>query len=305
MSRTRVAHHRCQVVDQRRRRGTGALGDAANRAGVRPGDDQMVDVAGCDRHLRQRVGERCSRQGPVDRLAEALLPHPGGEVAGVAPTVEYFGGGGGPPEVLGDEVAAGGAQQGNSTVATVALVGASRKTGADVGEHGEGGLGCLHGRAQGTDAGADRANHVGGEHVLVESEGRMDHRGVGLVEVGRPSGGEVQSPRRDLVGCGRQGSPRRLDTHARRVLVEGGDRSSSLAGWCAQGGRELGSLEAEVGQVGAVGDDAAHWSFPRMMPLVGTPTPEVTSTCSTSGTWLIAVPRTWRTPSAIPLMPWM
>jgi hypothetical protein len=39
--------------------------------------------------------------------------------------------------------------------------------------------------------------------------------------------------------------------------------------------------------------------------LVGTPLPAVTSTFSTSGSWFAAVPRIWRTPSAIPFMPWM
>ena len=33
--------------------------------------------------------------------------------------------------------------------------------------------------------------------------------------------------------------------------------------------------------------------------------PEVTSMCSGSFTWLIAVPRIWRTPSAKELRPWI
>ena len=44
---------------------------------------------------------------------------------------------------------------------------------------------------------------------------------------------------------------------------------------------------------------------PRISPEVGTPVPAVTSTCSTSGTWLTEVPRSCRTPSAMPFMPWM
>ena len=44
---------------------------------------------------------------------------------------------------------------------------------------------------------------------------------------------------------------------------------------------------------------------PRMRPDVGTPVPAVTSTCSTLSTWLTDVPRSWRTPSAMPFMPWM
>ena len=44
---------------------------------------------------------------------------------------------------------------------------------------------------------------------------------------------------------------------------------------------------------------------PRMRPDVGTPVPAVTRTCSTSGTGFTDVPRSCRTPSAIPFMPWM
>jgi hypothetical protein len=46
-------------------------------------------------------------------------------------------------------------------------------------------------------------------------------------------------------------------------------------------------------------------SYPRIRPEVGTPVPAVTSTCSTSGTGLTDVPRSCRTPSAMPFMPWM
>ena len=45
--------------------------------------------------------------------------------------------------------------------------------------------------------------------------------------------------------------------------------------------------------------------YPRINPDVGTPVPAVTSTCSTSSTWLTDVPRSCRTPSAMPFMPWM
>ena len=43
----------------------------------------------------------------------------------------------------------------------------------------------------------------------------------------------------------------------------------------------------------------------RIRPLVGTPVPAVTRTGPSPGTWLTAVPRTWRTASAMPFMPWM
>ncbi len=55
--------------------------------------------------------------------------------------------------------------------------------------------------------------------------------------------------------------------------------------------------------VGAAGH--ASKAHPRMSPDVGTPVPAVTSTCSTSGTGFTEVPRSWRTPSAMPFMPWM
>ena len=43
----------------------------------------------------------------------------------------------------------------------------------------------------------------------------------------------------------------------------------------------------------------------RIKPLVGTPVPAVTRTGPSPGTWLTEVPRTWRTASAMPFMPWM
>ena len=48
---------------------------------------------------------------------------------------------------------------------------------------------------------------------------------------------------------------------------------------------------------------SAQRSTPRTRPLVGTPVPAVTTTCSRPGTWLTEVPRTSRTPSAMPFMP--
>src|SRR6185312_6882101 len=64
-----------------------------------------------------------------------------------------------------------------------------------------------------------------------------------------------------------------------------------------------GGLDDELARVGRRrldGHDGA-----RISALVGTPVPEVTSTCSTSSTWLWDVPRTCRTPSVMPFMPWM
>ena len=66
---------------------------------------------------------------------------------------------------------------------------------------------------------------------------------------------------------------------------------------------------ASVGDWGPGGSGAgtvvAQRSTPRMSPLVGTPVPAVTTMCSSPEIWLTAVVRTWRTPSAMPLMPWM
>ena len=44
--------------------------------------------------------------------------------------------------------------------------------------------------------------------------------------------------------------------------------------------------------------DGGQMDQPRISPDMGTPVPAVTSTCSTSSTWLTDVPRRWRTPSA-------
>ena len=49
----------------------------------------------------------------------------------------------------------------------------------------------------------------------------------------------------------------------------------------------------------------ARRTHPKMRPEVGTPVTAVTSTCSTSGTWLTEVRGYWRTPSVMPFMPWM
>src|SRR5690606_27374037 len=49
----------------------------------------------------------------------------------------------------------------------------------------------------------------------------------------------------------------------------------------------------------------ARQSCPRIMALVGTPTPAVTRTWSFFAGWLTEVPRISRTPSFTPFMPWM
>ncbi len=60
---------------------------------------------------------------------------------------------------------------------------------------------------------------------------------------------------------------------------------------------------ARRGRGACESEKPAQRSTPRTSPLVGTPVPAVTTTCSTSGTWLTEVPRTSRAPSAIPFMP--
>src|SRR5690606_35522769 len=49
----------------------------------------------------------------------------------------------------------------------------------------------------------------------------------------------------------------------------------------------------------------AHPDAPRIRPLVGTPVPAVTSTLCTSPGWFTDVPRSSRTASAMPFIPWM
>ena len=55
------------------------------------------------------------------------------------------------------------------------------------------------------------------------------------------------------------------------------------------------------GRDGAAG---SRQSLARIRALVGTPAPEVTRHKLASRTWLVLVPRTWRTPSRIRLKPW-
>ena len=57
--------------------------------------------------------------------------------------------------------------------------------------------------------------------------------------------------------------------------------------------------------IGFAGGDPNLYAYVNGNPLVGTPVPAVTSTFSTPGTWFTDVPRTCRTPSAMPFMPWM
>jgi hypothetical protein len=74
--------------------------------------------------------------------------------------------------------------------------------------------------------------------------------------------------------------------------------SAGLAG--GQGGPRAPLVTAGFGCL-----SGRHRCYDRIRALVGTPVPAVTRTGPSPGTWLTDVPRTWRTASAIPFMPWM
>ena len=95
------------------------------------------------------------------------------------------------------------------------------------------------------------------------------------------------------------------------VLVDGAARHVSRAGDVDDRrlahALESGSISRAASMMAtrvSVGRRLGHGRA-RMSALVGTPVPEVTSTCSTSSTWLHDVPRIWRTPSVMPFIPWM
>jgi hypothetical protein len=130
------------------------------------------------------------------------------------------------------------------------------------------------------DAAADHLLDVGGVDA-----GALDQR---LLRPGQELRGmqarEPPAPELAPRDRGPQGS----DDHrfAHRCLLSG---APFRAGRAAAGGRS----------------GFPSQSLPSSMPLVGTPTPAVTSTQSFRAGWLTDVPRTSRTPSFTPLMPWM
>src|SRR5580704_19532663 len=109
---------------------------------------------------------------------------------------------------------------------------------------------------------------------------------------------------------GKSGQLAQLVLRSARAESSGGvgqagaeDHGHVVGSGAAEGGELRRRLIGKIEGVERGPGDVGQLSTPRMSPLVGTPVPAVTSTWLTSGTWLTDVPRTWRTPSAMPFIP--
>ncbi len=178
-----------------------------------------------------------------------------------APPVEELLGGRGTRQNLGDHRRVRGArpdEQRRRAVTAVTLVRATGKAGADVRQHDQRRLRRRVRGQQRPHAGAHRTDHVDREHGFVQSQGGVDGRGIGLVQVSRRRRGEVE-----LLGTGRvwaggdrgppQRGPRRFHAQGRRVLVIGGHRACAGTPTGTKRGSHGLALEPVVRQVGAVG----------------------------------------------------
>src|SRR4051812_9727214 len=157
--------------------------------------------------------------------------------------------------------------------------------------------------------GTDREDHPVAQHARVVDEhvdvavlrdGAADERGreVPVTDVAGHADG-LASGRRDLLrdGVCRVADVVDDDLRARGRQRHGLDAAETDAG---TGDDSDATLELRAGELR---HQRLHLSTPNISADVGTPVPPVTSTCSTSATWLTDVPRTWRTPSAMPFMP--
>ena len=225
MGRARVADDGGEVVRHGPLRRPHRRGEPLGRTRVRPRDDPVVDGRRGDARVLERLG---GGRGVGDGLGEH------GQLTRVV-----------------------GAEQRGGAVAAVALVAAAGEPRPDVGVHDQRETAALERRAQGARARAHGAEHVAGERPRVEAERRVDRRRVRLVEVGRERRGEEErvGPR---LGCRAQRGTRRLDAERGRVLVVGRDRARSGAAGRAERGRDRLPVEAEVGDVDAVADEAPH-----------------------------------------------
>ena len=87
---------------------------------------------------RARAPSNAARaRGTEGLLAEAVLPLARSGLPGDPPPLEEFVGGGGVAE-QGGHPPVGGEHEGHRAVTTLALVGAARQAGAQIGQHGEG-----------------------------------------------------------------------------------------------------------------------------------------------------------------------
>src|SRR5207249_1255761 len=160
-------------------------------------------------------------------------------------------------EVLGDDPLAAQQERGGA-VASLRLVATAGQAGADVGEDDQRGRAVVESGLGRADPGLHRPDHVVGAHAGVEPERGVDGGGVGLVEVRGFGGGEQQRLGLHTRGRRGQAGPRRLHAHAGGVLVVGRHRTGAPTRGRAQGGGDGLTIEAPIGDVRAVGDDAGH-----------------------------------------------
>ena len=259
VGRARVADAGGEIVAQRFLLHAGRRGQALDRPSVRAGDDQPRDGGRGDPGALERLGQRRLTERYVGVLAEALLPHARGGFAGQPPAVEKLRGRRGAAQRLGQHARVGrvvGEEERRRAVAAIALVAAARQPGADVAEHGQRGAPRVARRAHG----ADRRAH-GADDVHGEGRGRQIERGVnggrvGLVEIGRVGGREVERLGHD--GGAAQRCPPGLDAQRGRVLVVGGHGTGAAAGGHPERLGDRLAVQAPVGQVGSVADDPSH-----------------------------------------------
>jgi hypothetical protein len=230
-------------------------GEPADGPGLRPGDQDLVDLVGDEAGALEGVLPGPLADGQVAALAEALLPQLGPRVARGAPAVEELLGDARLADQVGEQALALPHEQGRTGVAAGRLVGAAREPGAHVGRHDQGRPRAGQARPQRTHGRPDRAVGVEGRHRGVEPQRGVDGGGVGLVGVGRGDGREPQGGRARRAGRAPQGDAGRLDAHRRGVLVVGRHGASALAAPGARHRTDLTAVEPPVGQVDAVAQD--------------------------------------------------
>ena len=232
---------------------------ALRRAPVRTGHDHALETGHRDARLLERFGHRRLRQGNVDVLAKSLFPLVRCALAGDTPPLEELGARRCERDRLGDDRARDivAAQERDRRIPAVALVATRRKSGADVGEHGQRRPTRVEGGPERTRTRAYRADHVERARVRGQADRRVDCRRVGLVEIPRVCRREIHRGGRDARRAA-QRRPRRFDAHGRAVFIEGGDGARALARGNAESLADGGAIEAVVRDVDAVREKPVH-----------------------------------------------
>ncbi len=256
-----VADDTREVVDDRLGTRADRRCDSLDGPRVEAGDDHVVELARRDAGLLQRVVDRDLGERDVRVLTEPLLPDVRGVFARHTPSVEELVRRRAAAYALGERLRVehrAREEECDSSVAAVALVGATRQTRTSVGQHCQD-RGRRHAReALRCDRAAHGTDHVERRGVRGQTERGVDRGGVRLVEIRRRRRREhdglgtdaARGPHRDAGG---------FDAHRRRVLVKRGDRAGALASSRSERRADRGSLQPVVRHVRAVGDDAWHW----------------------------------------------